>query len=44
MASQPEQPLQQNFQIHPRSIGLKAGLTYDNIGELLEHAEGVDHR
>jgi hypothetical protein len=44
LASQREQPPPKSFQIHPRSIGLKTGFTYDNVGELLEVAEGVDHR
>lgn len=32
------------FQLRPRRIGLKPGLSYDNVGELIEIAEGVRHR
>lgn len=27
----------------PRPMGLRAGLSYDNVAELLTHAEGEDH-
>jgi hypothetical protein len=33
------------FEIHPRDLGeLRPGLTLDNIGDLLEAAEGPGHR
>jgi hypothetical protein len=32
------------FKIKPRSLGLRPGLSYDNIGELLEQIEGRFHR
>lgn len=32
------------FRLVPRRMGLKPGLSYDNIEELLELAEGPDHR
>ena len=32
------------FKVQARDIGLRPGLNYDNIGELLEQLEGVDHR
>jgi len=32
------------FRVEPRSLGLSRGLSYDNIGELLEYAEGQDYR
>lgn len=32
------------FHIKPRSIGLKAGLSYDNVEELIEFGEGPLHR
>ena len=32
------------FRIHARNLGLKPGLDYDNIGELLEHIQGHFHR
>ncbi len=32
------------FKVRPRKMGLPAGLSYDNIEELLEAIEGPDHR
>jgi len=32
------------FVVHPRKLGLPPGLTYDNIEQLLEAAEGPAHR
>jgi len=32
------------FRIHARNLGLRPGLDYDNIGELLEQIEGPFHR
>lgn len=32
------------FRLTPRNMGLKAGLSYDNIEELIELGEGPDHR
>ena len=31
------------YQTKPRPLGLREGLTYDNITELLARAEGEDH-
>ena len=34
-----------SFEIHPRDLGaLRPGLSLDNIGDLLEAAEGPTHR
>ena len=32
------------FAVKARNMGLRPGLNYDNIGELLEQLEGVGHR
>ena len=32
------------FRIHARNLGLRPGLDYDNIGELLEQIEGPFHK
>ena len=32
------------FKIVPRDLGLRAGLSLDNIGELIEQTEGPLHR
>ena len=32
------------FKIHPRDLGLREGLSYDNIEQLLDIAEGADRR
>ncbi len=32
------------FVVKGRHLGLRAGLNYDNVGELLEHVEGALHR
>jgi len=32
------------FRVRPRSLGLRDGLDYANIGELLDRAEGADRR
>lgn len=32
------------FVVHPRSLGLPAGLSYDNVEELIEALEGATHR
>jgi hypothetical protein len=34
----------QPFKVRPFDMGLRDGLSYDNIGELLEDLEGPDHR
>ena len=31
------------FKVRARRLGIKAGLNYDNIGELLEQVEGSSH-
>jgi hypothetical protein len=38
-------PREPRFEIHPRDLGdLRPGLTLDNVGDLLEAAEGPGHR
>lgn len=32
------------FKVRARSMGVKPGLNYDNIGELLEQLEGASHK
>lgn len=34
---------EEDFRVAPRALGLRTGLSYDNIGELLELGEGADH-
>ena len=36
-------PAARPYRTTPRPMGLKAGLSYDNISELLAVAEGEDH-
>ena len=42
MASTQENP--KPFKVTPRPLGLPEGLSYDNIGELLDALEGPQHR
>jgi hypothetical protein len=39
-----KQPVRKKFVVKPRAMGLPPGLSYDNIGELLEAIEGPLHR
>ena len=39
-APRPQKP----FKIRPFRLGLRSGLSYDNIGALLEYGEGPFHR
>jgi len=39
-----KQPVQKKFVVKPRAMGLPPGLSYDNIGELLNAIEGPLHR
>lgn len=32
------------YKTRPRAMGLREGLSYDNVADLLTHAEGDDHR
>lgn len=32
------------FKVEARPLGLRPGLSYDNIGDLLEQTEGADHK
>lgn len=32
------------FVVHPRRLGLPAGLSYDNVEDLIEALEGATHR
>ena len=44
-ASRPDKPAEAPFEIRPRDLGaLRPGLSLDNIGALLEAAEGEAHR
>ena len=37
-------PKRKPFVVTPRDLGLPRGMTYDNVGELLEHIEGPLHK
>lgn len=37
-------PSSQPYQTRPKSVGLKSGLSYDNVSDLLEQVEGPDYR
>jgi hypothetical protein len=39
-----KQPVRKKFVVKPRAMGLPPGLSYDNIGELLDAIEGPLHR
>ncbi len=39
-----KRPVRKKFVVKPRAMGLPPGLSYDNIGELLEAIEGPLHR
>jgi hypothetical protein len=32
------------FKVRPRRMGKKEGLNYDNVAELLENLEGMEHK
>jgi plasmid stability protein len=32
------------FRVEPRALGVRPGLNYDNVGEVLEQLEGLTHR
>ena len=36
-------PAAKRYRTKPRPLGLRTGLSYDNIAELLARAEGEDH-
>jgi hypothetical protein len=45
LAPRPASPSEPRFEIHARDLGaLRPGLSLDNIGELIEAAEGPAHR
>lgn len=44
LVAQAGQDTERPFVIKPRSIGLRPGLSYDNIEELIEFGEGPEHR
>lgn len=37
-------PERKPFVVEPRNLGLPPGMSYDNIGQLLEDLEGPDHK
>jgi hypothetical protein len=39
-----KQPVRKKFVVKPSAMGLPPGLSYDNIGELLDAIEGPLHR
>jgi hypothetical protein len=36
-------PAAKPYRTRPHAMGLRKGLSYDNVAELLAHAEGEDH-
>lgn len=38
------QPQRKKFVVHPRPLGLPAGLSYDNVEELVAALEGSAHK
>jgi hypothetical protein len=36
--------VRKQFVVHPRPLGLPAGLSYDNVEDLIEALEGATHR
>lgn len=36
-------PPSKSYRTKPRPLGLRPGFSYDNVSELLAHAEGEDH-
>ncbi|HWC99622.1 MAG TPA: hypothetical protein VG456_22835 [Candidatus Sulfopaludibacter sp.] len=44
LVTQSEAPARKPFKVRGHHMGLRPGLSYDNIEELLEYAEGADHR
>lgn len=44
LISQSQPAREERFRVKPRKFGLKPGLSYDNIEELLELGEGAGHR
>ena len=42
LRQRPQKP--KKFKVRARNLGLRPGLNYDNIGELLDQIEGVDQR
>lgn len=44
MAHSAQQPARQRFVVHSRPLGLPAGMSYDDVGQLLEDLEGPLHR
>lgn len=39
-----KQPARKSFVVTPRKLGLPPGLSYDNVGQILEELEGPAHR
>ena len=39
-----KQPARKKFVVKPLAMGLSPGLSYDNVGELLETLEGPLHK
>ena len=44
LVAQQQPPTAEPFQIKPRRMGLLEGYSYDDIGQLIETAEGPRHR
>ncbi len=44
LAAQAKPPFKRTLKIKPRNMGLKPGLSYDDVEALIEYAEGPDHR
>jgi hypothetical protein len=44
LAGQTTPPFKRTLKIKPRNMGLKPGLSYDDVEALIEYAEGPYHR
>jgi hypothetical protein len=44
LARERDEGKQEPFVVHARSLGVRPGLDYDNIGRLIEHLEGPNAR
>ncbi len=44
LAAAQKKPARKPFVVRPRALGLPPGMSYDNIEELIESIEGINHK